>query len=249
MDKQKEIVLQHNAITTARYDISAVEKNIVYMLLTKLQEDDPVDKKYIVRVRDLMDATDHDINYKQFKVATERLIGRVFTINERYGFLQVSIISSARYLLNSGTIELRIDPTIRPYLFALKNNFTSFNARMAIKLRSKHSKRIYEMLSQYKDTGIMRVSIHELKGRLDLINVVSKKEKYKKHSMFTEKVLEVAKKELSDETDIEFAYTFQKIGRKYSDIEFKIKKNSSKKVRKDVVLSLDNSEFPPVWLI
>lgn len=240
-----KVVLQHNAITTARYDMSSAEKNIIYLLLTKLQENDPMDKKYVLRVQELMDATDHVIDYKQFKLATEKLIGKVLTINENHGFLQVSISSSARYLLNSGTIELRIDPTLRPYLFALKNNFTSFNAEMAIKLRSKYAKRIYEMLSQYKDTGIMKISIHELKSRLDLLNVVSKKEKYIKYSMFTRKVLEIAKKELFTKTNIEFVYTPQKTGKKYTDIEFKIKKNPSKKVGQNVILNINNSELTP----
>jgi len=45
-EKNKKILKQHNAITEARYEMSALEKNIFYMLLAELKDDDPIDKKY-----------------------------------------------------------------------------------------------------------------------------------------------------------------------------------------------------------
>ncbi len=41
---------------------------------------------------------------------------------------------------------------------------------MALSLKSKYSKRFYEMLSQYKDTRMMKVSINDLKHRLQFID-------------------------------------------------------------------------------
>jgi hypothetical protein len=41
---EKKLIRQHNAITEARYELSALEKNIVYMLLAQLKDDDPDDK-------------------------------------------------------------------------------------------------------------------------------------------------------------------------------------------------------------
>ena len=50
MDKQ---LIQHNAITEARYEMSALEKNILYMLMGELQEDDPPGKEYVVSAANL----------------------------------------------------------------------------------------------------------------------------------------------------------------------------------------------------
>lgn len=37
---EKKNIKQHNAIVEARYEISALEKNIIYMLLAQIKDDD-----------------------------------------------------------------------------------------------------------------------------------------------------------------------------------------------------------------
>ena len=45
MDNDK-LLVQHNVITMARYNITTSEQNIVYMLLAQLNKNDPYDKVY-----------------------------------------------------------------------------------------------------------------------------------------------------------------------------------------------------------
>ena len=44
---------------------------------------------------------------------------------------------------------------------------------------------MYEMLSQFKDTGVMTVSLKELKTRLGLIDLETGKERYTEFGLFT----------------------------------------------------------------
>jgi plasmid replication initiation protein len=225
-----QLIKQHNAITTARYDMSATEKNIVYMLLAQLRDDDPFRKTYTIYLQELqknLEMVGQKVDREQFEEATKKLVSRVYSIEEPSGdFLQLALIASAkhtRYSNHNDIAELEISKSARPYLFQLKNNFTAFQLHMALSLKSKFSKRIYEMLSMYKDVGIMHITIEELKYRLGLIDPKTKEEHYKGWSTFAAQVLEVAKKEIQAYTNIAFTYTLKKTGRKYTDITFHIK--------------------------
>lgn len=94
---------------------------------------------------------------------------------------------------------------------------------MALNLPSKYAKRMYEMLSQFKDTGMMQITVEELKKRLGLIDLETGKERYKDFAWFKRYVLDIAQKELAEHTDISSTYTAKKTGKKYTHLEFQIK--------------------------
>ena len=133
------------------------------------------------------------------------------------------MISDAEYIKGKGYIEISISPKLRPYLFDLKANFTRYQLRMFGALRSKYSKRIYKMLRQFKNTGIMRISVKELKMRLKLLDPKTGRETFAKNwTEFAKKVLKVAEEEINIFTDVNCAYKELKTGRKITDVEFKI---------------------------
>ena len=79
------------------------------------------------------------------------------------------------------------------------------------------------MLSQFKNTGIMRISVKELKMRLKLLDPKTGREKFAKNwTEFAKKVLKVAEEEINIFTDLNCAYKELKTGRKITDVEFKI---------------------------
>ena len=229
------ILKQHNKVTEARYEMSALEKNIVYMLMAQLKDDDPPKKKYFISIQELQERLQgigEDISLPLLLEATGKLVTRVYEFDEPSGDrVQMSLFASVIYRDNSDSIEIELSRTIRPYLFELKFDFTSYQLSSALSMRSEYSKRIYEMLSQHRDTGIFKISVLKLKERLKLIDTSTKVEKYKAWSSFSKDVLEVAKKEINKKSEIYFTYTLQKTGRKYTDIEFTIIPNSKKEAK------------------
>jgi len=219
---KNKLIKQSNAITEARYEMSATEMNVVFMLLSQLDHHDDSLKTYMVKVKDLQSLLDSEVKYSHLKDATYNLRSRTYEIKEKDGLLQIGLISSAKYHVNKGTIELSLDPKIRPYLFDLKKSFTTFQLFMALAVKSKYSKRLYQMLSQYKDTGAMYISVDELKLRLSLIDSKTGIERYKDFNLFKRRVLDVAKEELNEMTDITFDYKEKKTGRKVTHLRFDI---------------------------
>jgi plasmid replication initiation protein len=220
--EEKKLLVQDNAMTTARYSMTALEKNIMYMVMAQLDKTDPPTRYYRISGKDLMERTRKKIKYDEFKEATSKLLDRELVIlRENGNLLQIRPISSAEYDGN-GMIEIGLDAKIRPYLFELKNNFTSFELNMALSLNSKFSKRMYEMLAQFRSTGILRLSVKELKERLKLFDPQTGKEQYEKWAAFEKYVLKVAQSEIAEHTDIVFTYKLKKSGKKITDIEFLI---------------------------
>ena len=222
---EKQLVRQHNAITQARYEMSALEKNIMYMLLSLLKEEDTPGRIYKIRLQDLKRLTGRDIDHEHFSKTTKKLVNRL--LYTQYGNeqeLAFNLLASGRYKGEIGSIELEVSREMRTFLFALKNKFTLFSLRIALSLKSKYAKRLYEMICQYKDTGLWSISIDELKARLFLIEQKTGKEKYPKFGLFRAKVLDVAQQEIAQKAEFTFTYEAKKTQRKYTHLLFKIRK-------------------------
>lgn len=216
----RKMLIQHNALITARYEMSAAEKNITYMLLSQIEENDPTDKVYYISINEMEAFTRRKLNHKQLDASTDKLLSRVYHIPEAEGLLKVCMMSSTRYVKGSGRIAIRIDPEIRPYLFKLKSNFTQIGFYVVMTLKSKYAKRIYEMLSQFRNKKAMHVSVEELRTRLGLTD------KYLSWTNFVDKVLSVAEQELKEHGDLYFTYTAKKEGRRFTHLTFHIRKAS-----------------------
>lgn len=220
----KRIILEeHNDLITAQYDMPASEQDIFALVLSQIKKEDPPEKRYRVLVKDIVAITQKQVDYTKVEKSAKKLLSRVCTIIRDNGDpLYTSMISDAEHIRGSGYIEIGVSSKLRPYLVDLKANFTRYQLRMFGALRSKYSKRIYKMLSQFKNTGIMRISVEELKTRLKLLDPKTGREAFKTWTIFANKVLEVAKQEINEFTDIRCAFKAHKTKRKFTHLEFKI---------------------------
>ena len=212
---------QHYTITEARYDMSAIEKNMFYLLLSKIKDDDDPEREYVVDARqsDVL----KDVRIEELRQAARNLLSRVYYINKSNGnILAVKLMTRVAYDEAKKEIRIRISQKLLPYLINLKKDYTQFQLEAALSLKSKYAKRLYEMLSHYKDQGIMKITIEELKHRLALKDLKTGKEQYKPWSMFKKHVLTIPQEELKAYTDISFTYILEKTARKYTGVTFYI---------------------------
>jgi plasmid replication initiation protein len=219
---KNKLLVQDNALTIARYEMTSLEKNIMYAIMSQIEDIDSPMRTYKISVTDISEFTKRRVRHDDFKDAIQRLLTRDFSIKDSGGYLQSTFIASA-YYDDRGFVEIEISIKIRPYLFALKKNFTSFGLETATSLNSKYSKRLYEMLCQFRSTGILRVTTHELKERFCLLNEDGT-EKFEKWSSFEDKVLSMAQAEINEKAEFQFDYHLKKEGRKITAIEFAFRK-------------------------
>jgi plasmid replication initiation protein len=213
-------VKQHNTITSGRYDFTACQLDILFMLLACLSEKDEATKLYNIRVKDIELITGRQWNYQQVAEATENLLGRVYEIQMHQGLRQVVLFSYVQYVDGTGGFDIKINPDARQYFFDLKNNFTVLQLKSVLTCSSKHAKRLYSLACQWRVAGGHIFEIGELKEMLGLKDPKGKKpEQYSEITMFKKFVLDIAKKQINENTDITFDYALIKRGRAYTKIK------------------------------
>lgn len=205
------LVKQHNAITSGRYDFSACQLDIMFMLLANLKETDELNKRYNIRVKDIELITGRKWNYDQLKTNTEDLMGRVYEIQLEKSFRQITLFSLVEYLDGTGSFDLVINDYARPYFFELKNGFTLLELKSVLGCKSKHAKRIYGLACQWRSTGGKEYPLGEFKEILGLKDPKGKEpEQYEEITALKKKVLDIAKKQINGNTDITFDYELKK---------------------------------------
>ena len=217
-------IRQHNALTTARYDLSALEMDIMFALLARLTKDDRPGTLYRLRVQDLEELTGRAWNYHRLGPAVETLVGRCYHIEDGASWLKVTMLASAEYIKGQGVIELEISEKLRPYLIDLKNNFTSYRLQSVLRLTSKYAKRIYELASQWKDVGETKTySLDEFKLMLNLKDPTGREpEQYAQVSNLRKFVLDIAVEQINAHTDLTVSYELHKVGRSYQGVRFHV---------------------------
>lgn len=238
-------IRQHNAITTARYEMSACEMDIVFSLLSVLRKEDKPGLIYRIRVKELEELTGRIWNYQRLLEATSHLRSREYHIEDNMHVLQVGLLASALYVKGEGTIELEISERMRPYLIDLKNNFTSFRLQAAFSLSSKYSKRIYQLASQWKDIGETKTfTLDEFKSMLKLKDLTGKEpEQYEKISALQKYVLDVATTQINKHTDLRIKYELIKKGRSYHSIKFYVDTQVPKQLPIPFELEVDDAKL------
>jgi plasmid replication initiation protein len=246
---EKQIIQQDNRITTARYELSIMEKRIMYILVSEIRKkfvlnrvgnetlfDDMIIKITSAKlIKDL-----EERNTKRIKKAFKSLRLRSFEWNNgtdedspEHEWFEVGFINYGEWK-RGGAIEFQVSKLILPYFVALTEQFTEYNLIVAISLKSKWSQRFYEICNQWRNAGGTILNIKDLRDSFGLTD------KYGKYGSFKKFVIEVAYKELKNlyhkgQSDIYFEYTEVKNGRSVTDLRLKIiTENTEKEVAKTV---------------
>jgi plasmid replication initiation protein len=221
MNKEIE-VRQHNALTNARYEYTELQLDLLFFLLSKLRKDQQ-DRVYELSIKDLSSLTGKKYNAAYLHKATSDMGSRVFEVQTETRYRQLWMFQRVDYLLGQGIIEIKLTEDITPYLFDLKENFTSYELASALRLTSKYAKRIYQYCSQWKDQGeTKKYDIQDFKQMLGLLDDKGK-DKTIRMSDFRESVLDVAVKQINEHTELHISYKLEKRVRTYKNIVFTVR--------------------------
>jgi plasmid replication initiation protein len=145
--------------------------------------------------------------------------------NKRKRIRQMWLFEYVEYVEGSGSFKIKINETSKPYFFELKNNFTSLQLKSVLDCSSKYAKRLYAIACQWRSVGTKRFEIRELKQMLGLIDKKGN-EQFERISDFKIKVLDIARTQICENTDIELDYELKKRGREFNWVTLHI--NSQK---------------------
>ncbi|CAK0765143.1 putative RepB family plasmid replication initiator protein [Gammaproteobacteria bacterium] len=214
------VVVKHNRLIEGKYDLTIQEKRIVLWLISQVREKEI---NYLtINIKDFssfLGISGNDIQ-NQFMRVIESLMERVVKIfnEEKNEVEHVHWVDYAKYNLGENTATFRISEELIPYLVDLHRNFTKFSLKTALNLKSAYAIRVYELLKQYQKIGERTITIQELRDYCGI-----KEEQYLLYSNLKANVLERAKLEINNKTDLRIDYIEVKKNRKVSAIKFIIK--------------------------
>ncbi|WP_063255334.1 replication initiation protein [Neobacillus niacini] len=200
----------------ANYKLGVVEQKIILCLASNIQPTDSDFKTYNLPIKEFnkLLGLKGSPKYSELRQITKEMMQKVFEVRINKKVIQVAWLSYVAYNESEGTIDIRFDPFLRPYLLELKKNFTSYKLENVVKLKSTYAIRIYELLKQYeklRERTFLLVDLRKMLGAEDV---------YPAYGNFKQRVLVPAQKELKQKTDINFEIEEIKVGRRVEKLKF-----------------------------
>jgi len=227
-----DVVRKSEVLVKARYKLNPLALKFVTTIIANLKRSDEVDKEYIFRVKDfaeMMGVSYHDI-YTEMEEAVDELLKKPLHIKTDDGWIKANWISDAEYKEGKGYISFTISKKLRPYLLAIKEKFLQYRLENILKLRSGYVIRLYEILkdwhnqsNRYGDNKTEKIV--EVKWLREMLEIPKS---YQYSSGIKLRILNKAKSELEQHTDIKFDYKEIKTGRRVTHIKFIIEPNPAK---------------------
>ena len=233
---------QNHSLTEARMVTTACEFDLLSMILANHKDEDTL---YRIHIKDIEYITGRQWQHKQLSDATQKMGSHMFRLDLPDRISQIWLFSSVDYLKGTGTIEIEINRKAMPLLSNIKENgFTSIQLKSSLALTSLYAKRIYGLCCKWANLGYIEYEIEELKR---LLNVIDDKgnDSYPLTADLKKRVLEVAKKQINEHTNIEFDYKLIKKFRSRANnyIGFYINKQKAKQLVIDFEFSIEQNIF------
>ncbi|PLR70591.1 replication initiation protein [Bacillus sp. UMB0728] len=244
-------VNQSTSLINMAQNLNVTERRIIYTLIALVQPDDKDFKSYLLRIKDLADLIGYKGKsiYSQVEKAIDGIMNKQIVIYSTDGKQRIvdkiQWVQQATYMQGQGLVKIRLSDALARYLLNLEF-YTKYRLINVLKLNSEYSWRIYELLKEYEwknrpieqhtKTGIKKWKSYRIMKVSEIRNILGiPDETLKEMSNFKAVVLNKAKKELKEKTDIEFDYeTYKKNGRNIDQFIFYINRNNQHNERLEI---------------
>ena len=227
-DNRRNIVVKSNRlIQQARFSLSTQQQKIVLYIISQIQPYDEEFKLYEFKITDFCCVCGiipkGDI-YATLKKQIKEISDKSIWIETENGTNTLVRWIEKPYIdTRSGTIKIKLDEDMKPYLLQLKEKFTEYELIYTLNFKSKYSIRLYEYLKSIHYNTLKQYStvidIDKFQLLLD--------SNYTNFKDFHTRVLKPAQKEINLYSDIKFNYELIIEGRRTTKIKITIESKES----------------------
>lgn len=224
------LVVKDNALIEASHKLSESEQRLILLAIVKGREfcdniEQLKGKELEIHADDYIQAfgVERHAAYESLKKAVMGLYraewgykyvndkGKTVVRYERF-------TQSAEYVEGGGEVKFRFADAIIPMLVELERNFTTYEITQVANLKSRYAMRLYEFLIRFKTSKKLEIRLEDLRFRFGLLE-----HEYSRMSDFKKDVLDLAVKQINENTDITVKYEQHKKGRTITDFTFTFK--------------------------
>lgn len=228
LDESKMNINMSNQLVRMAHGLTLPEKRVVAMCLARLdstKQDQRGRYSFELRAKDFSDQFDLAIQvaYQQLKEVGDKLLHRIAQ-EVRQGPKGKPIrrkwqwVSLAEYCDGEGFIRLTFNNEMTPHLVMLKKEFTSYRLQQASALRSLYSWRLFELLMQFRDKGLLRISVEDFCHAVEAPATAQGN-----FAELRRRIVEPAVNELNAKNELQVEWEATKQGRKVAVLTFTFK--------------------------
>lgn len=222
--KPIRLIKKANDLIEARHSLSTWEMRIFLKIIFLVNEEkNRASTNFIIPIRELIKdfkLENSRQSYQLFREAREALATRSIQLVQenhetgKWERVNKSLFAETAHSLklatdgsfqddSDGYIRLQLHEQIKPYLInidgSLDGNYTLFDKQYIVELPVK-TLRFYLLLKRFADTGFRETKLDDLRDIFDLHG------KYKNYGNIKQRIIEKARRDLEEKTDIRFDY-------------------------------------------
>lgn len=193
--------------------IGGVNESGTYLQPEQLQREHTLTAKEFEEMYNLENA------YPILKKAGTKLMQSFITLEkpELFETWQIAICQTAKYNHQQGSLTIKFNEDIMPYLAQVKKKFVLYNLKEVANFGSLYSTRLYELIQEFKDTGWLIKSVDQLREMF----AVGKK--FPDYFDFKKRTFAHAVDEINSQYELNLRFDEIKEGRKVVAIRFEFK--------------------------
>ena len=226
------VVKANELIQKSRFNLSVQQQKIVLYLISKVSQFDDDFKLYEFSIVDFCRIAGIENvsgrSYLEVKDAIKEIADKSLWIRLENGQETLLRWIEKPYIdEKNGTIQIKLDKDMKPYLLQLKANFTKYEMLWTMNFKSKYSIRLYELM---KSVHYRPIKPFTVDYKLDELRKMLGAENYKTYQEFKVRVLEAAINEINASSDIVLHYEPIKKSRSVYRIQITVKSKEQMEV-------------------
>lgn len=170
-----EIVKYNNQMNDVNFkDFTPIELDLLMTICSKMKEQGLTVVEFSFEQLKRISNYDPKQSNKKFIKDLEKTYDKLIQLNFKIGddrnFTKFVLFNEYTVKGDEGTVTIGVNPKFYFVLNELTSNFTRFELKEFIDLKSKYSKECYRRLKQFRRTGLWTVEIEEFRRILDIPN-------------------------------------------------------------------------------
>lgn len=212
-------------IQKSRYNLSTQQQKILLYLISQIK---PYDDDFKVYEFDIIDfckvcgiVYESGKNYDTIKQQIKQIADKSYWITLEDGETETLLrwIEKPYIKKRSGTIQIRLDNDMRPFLLKLKEHYTKYELIYTLRFRCKYSIRLYELV---KSVHFHDLAPYTAQYTVEDLAAIIGAETYRQYKDFKSRALVPAVREINEYSDKRVSFTEIKKGKKVTGIELTI---------------------------
>lgn len=168
-----EIVKYNNQMNDVNFkDFTPIELDLLMTICSKMKEQGLTIIEFSFEQLKRISNYDPKQSNKKFIKDLEKTYDKLIQLNFKIGddrnFTKFVLFNEYTVKGDEGTVTIGVNPKFYFVLNELTSNFTRFELKEFIDLKSKYSKECYRRLKQFRRTGLWTVEIEEFRRILDI---------------------------------------------------------------------------------